>query len=260
MEVTLKENTIEWLRDKVDAVGFAPVDRFESAPEKHHPSRICKDARTVVVFGCTVPEGMLRSPDYSLYLLHRTYHSVYQYLDGVGLALSTRIESQGNYLAVPVPSFAPLVYHGREPWGILSLKHAAVRAGLGAFGRSGYVFHPRYGGLLRLGAVVTSAPISGDSLDDIDRDPCPPKCYACREACPSHAFDQNGNFNKLICVAHTIKHAIYPLALKSEDAMKYLERVTNTAGYNYWIDCHTCLSVCPKNRLSSRGLPSAREG
>jgi epoxyqueuosine reductase QueG len=247
----LKEHLVEWLGDRVDAVGFAPVDRFDGAPERHHPARICKDAKTVIVLGTAVPRGILRSPDYSLYFLHRTYHSVYPYLDSLALALSNWLEAQGDILAVPIPSFAPLVYNGLEPWGILSLKHAAVRAGLGSFGRSGYVFHPRYGALLRLSAVVTNAELPGDPAPDMAKDPCPPKCRACIKVCPSKAFDEQFKFDKLACLTHTIKHAIYPLALQSEDAFKHLERITNTAGYNYWIDCCECLKVCPNNRPKS---------
>ena len=81
-----------------------------------------------------------------------------------------------------------MVFHGMEPWGILSLKHAAVKAGLGMFGRSGQVYHPRYGSLLRFGAVVTDAELPGDPL--LEKDPCPPKCNVCRTSCPAGAFDE----------------------------------------------------------------------
>ena len=59
----LKQAILSYTEGKVDAIGFAPVERFEDAPEAHHPARICKDAKTVIVFGKTVPRGMLHSPD-----------------------------------------------------------------------------------------------------------------------------------------------------------------------------------------------------
>jgi epoxyqueuosine reductase len=238
------------LADKVDAIGFAPVDRFEHAPEGHHPSRICQQARTVIVFGKAVPKGMLHSPDYGLFIMHRTYHSMYPFLDEIGLMLSTWIEAQGGYLAVPVPSYAPLVFHDREPWGILSLKHAAVNAGLGCLGKNGLMHHPSYGTLLRLGAVVTDAEIPGDPV--ISETPCPEECRACFKACPGKAFGKEGVFQKMTCLAKTIKHAIYPLALQTPEGMKHMERVINTAGYNYWLECQTCLQVCPNNQLVKR--------
>jgi epoxyqueuosine reductase len=246
MRAALGKSIIDHLGKRVSAIGFASVDRFVDAPEKHHPNNACKAAQTVIVFGITVPQGMLRSPDYNLYFLHRTYHTVYAYLDELGLDLCNFIEAQGSYLAVPIPSFAPLVYHGLEPWGIISLKHAAVQAGLGAFGRSGLLYHPEYGSLLRLGAVVTSMKLPADPL--IESDPCPHKCNSCHEACPCGAFDADGRFNKLTCLGYIAKHAIYPIALKDELGLKNIERVINTAGYNYWLECDECLRVCPINR------------
>lgn len=227
-----------------DAVGFASVDRFSEAPEAHHPSSICRDARTVIVIGKTIPLGVLYSPEYSLYFLQRSYHSVYDYLNEFGLMLSNRIEKEG-YLAVPIPSFAPLLYEGMEPWGILSLKHAAVCAGLGSFGRSQQVYNSAYGSMLRFGAVVTSAAVEPDAM--VEKDPCPPKCRACMEACPAGAFE-SGSFEKMHCLAYTIRHGIYPLALSDENGLKNIELIVNTAGYNYWIKCNECLRVCPNNR------------
>jgi epoxyqueuosine reductase QueG len=162
MSNNLKQSITEFLKPQVSALGFASVDRFADAPESHHPKRICRDAETVIVFGIAVPRGMLKSPDYNLYALHRSYHSAYMRIDDLSLALCNYIESQGKHLAVPIPSYAPMVFHQFEPWGILSLKHAAVNAGLCSFGRSGQTYHPQYGALLRLGAVVTNAVIEAD--------------------------------------------------------------------------------------------------
>ncbi|HMK37356.1 MAG TPA: 4Fe-4S double cluster binding domain-containing protein [Desulfomonilaceae bacterium] len=248
----LKQKIVHTLEGKVDAIGFAPVERFGNAPQEHHPSEVCKDARTIVVFGKVVPRGMIHSPTYNLYIMHRAYHSAYPYLDEIALMLSNWIEAQGRFLAVPVPSYAPMVFHGREPWGVMSLKHAAVEAGLGRFGKNGLMHHPRYGTLLRLGAVVTNAEMAGDPK--LTGSPCAETCTACLKACPSEAFGDDGSFKKMTCLAHTIKHAIYPLAFQAPEGMRHIERVINTAGYNYWLSCDTCLKVCPNNRAN--GIPS----
>ena len=117
MSESLKKSIIEFLKPQVSDLGFASVDRFSEAPEGHHPGRVCRNAQTVIVFGITVPRGMLKSPDYSLYALHRTYHSAYTLIDHLSLALCNFIESRGKYLAVPVPSYAPMIFHQCEPWG-----------------------------------------------------------------------------------------------------------------------------------------------
>ncbi|MFH1953643.1 MAG: 4Fe-4S double cluster binding domain-containing protein [Pseudomonadota bacterium] len=247
MDETLKTKIFSWLEGRVDAAGFAPVERFHEAPAGHHPTLVCKDAATVIVFGRRVPKGVLNSPEYGLYLLHRSYHTLYPYLDEVAMDLANRVEAQG-YLAVQVPSFAPVVYHGEVPWGLLSLKHAAVFAGLGALGRNGLFFHTEHGSLLRLAAVITNAKIPGDPVIDAS---CPRECNACQEACPAGAF-QNGVFNKAVCLAYSIRHAIYPLALRDARGRKNIETIFNTAGYNAWIRCHDCQKACPNNQMNSR--------
>ncbi len=244
MNEDLRDSIAEWLRERVDAFGFAPVESFGEAPEDHHPSLMCKDAATVIVYGVTIPRAVLDSPSYGLHLLQRSYHTAYPYLDQVGLRLANRIEAEG-FATAEIPSFAPMVFHGVESWGLMSLKHAASLAGVGAFGRSEMVYHPRFGSLLRLGAVVTAAPLPGN--EPMKEEPCPPECLACQEACPAGAFP-DGSFQKMVCLGHTIKHAIYKLALKNAEDLQYVERIINTAGYNYWIDCDECLKACPLNR------------
>ncbi len=98
MAVDLKEAIINHLGENVSAVGFAPADRFNNAPEMHHPANACQDARTVIVFGITVPQGMLRSPDYNLYVLHRSYHTLYMHLDELALSLCNFIEARAEHL------------------------------------------------------------------------------------------------------------------------------------------------------------------
>ncbi|MGD0280162.1 MAG: hypothetical protein ABSC11_12750 [Smithella sp.] len=246
MDNDLKKAISKKMKKSVNAIGFAPVERFKDAPDKHHPEDLCKGAQTVIVFGITVPKGVLSSPAYGLHALHRSYHTIYKNLDALAVDLCIFIESKEKYRAVPVPSYAPMVFDGLEPWGLLSLKHAAVKAGLGAFGRSGQIYHPVYGALLRFAAVVTDAPMPGDSI--IEKHPCPPQCKACLKICPSKAFSEDGKFSKLVCLGHTIKHAIYPLALKDEAGLKNIERIINTAGHDYWIACNECVKVCPNNR------------
>jgi epoxyqueuosine reductase len=246
----LRRELIEWLGERVDEVGFAPVERFDAAPAQHQPSRLCKDAQTVIVLAKAIPMAVLTSPGYQLYLLQRSYHTVYTSLDGLALELSTWLEKQGQP-AVPVPSYAPLSFHDGTFWGLLSLKHAAVAAGLGSLGRNELVYHPEYGSMLRFGAVVTAAGLEGDPVREAD--PCPPHCHACRERCPVQAWGDD-DFQRRACTSHAITHTIYRLALRDEEGLRDIETVINTAGYNYWIKCAECQASCPLNRGAS-GAP-----
>lgn len=236
----------DFLASRVTAFGFAPVERFAKAPERHHPANICKDAKAVVVFAIASPRGMLRSPEYGLHAMHRSYHTIYSRLDDIAVDLCNFIEQETGGFAVPVPAYAPMVFEEMEPWGILSLKHAAVNAGLGAIGRNGLLHNQKYGTMLRLGAVVTDTALPGSALQD--HFPCKEKCNACHQACPSGALQGKGEFNKMTCLGHTIQHAFYPLAFKDPENFKQIDLIVNTAGYNYWLTCNQCIRVCPNNR------------
>lgn len=244
-EEALKQQVIDWLGERVDAVGFAPVERFAAAPEEHHPSQLCSSARTVIVLAKALPRAILTSPAYQLYLYQRGYITLYTFLDELALSLAAWLEKQG-YPAVPIPSYAPMVFREGSLRGLLSLKHAAVAAGLGSFGRSELVYHPDYGSMLRFGAVVTGAELAGDPVRE--ESPCPPRCSACRDACPAGAWGDDG-FIRRTCQSNSVTHAIYRLALADEEGRRDIETVINTAGYNYWIKCTECLSACPLNHM-----------
>lgn len=244
MNEELREKLSLWLSDRVVAFGFAPIERFVECPPEHHPAKVCKDAATVIVYAKTIPEGVFASPSYQLYLLQRSYHTTYASLDQIGLELADMIESKGH-LAVVIPSYAPMVFHGLEPWGLISLKHAARMAGLGVFGRNQIIHHPEFGITLRFGAVITNAEISGDKI--IEEDLCPDKCEACIKACPSGAL-QPGGFQKLVCTGYAFKHGIYRPLLGDDYGRENIEMIINTTGYNYWISCDECLKACPNNR------------
>ena len=254
MDITNRSDIVDWLGERVDAVGFAPVERFEEAPEAHHPSTLLKGARTVIVLARAIPRGIFYSPEYSLYFLHRSYHTTYNELDSLALDVVRHIEAGGE-LAVPVPAYAPLKVEETGAWGLLSLKHAAVLGGLGAIGKGGLVLNEKFGSRLRFGAVVTTAELEPSSI--VEELPCPPGCTACIESCPNNAFEE-GNFNKVMCGRTSIGHAIYPLAFAADRSPENRELVFNTAGYNYWVKCLKCQKVCPLNRYHREGQPAGR--
>jgi len=240
----LRDIVTDFLTGKLDAFGFAPVDRFEGVLEGHHPSQVLPGAKTVIVYGRAVPRGALSSPDYSMHFLHRSYHTVYPYLDQVGFDLAGIVEEEG-YLGVVIPGYAPLLFREGVARGIISLKHAAVAAGIATFGKSGLVYHPQHGSMLRFGAVITTAELTPDSL--LDYEPCSENCpEACMKSCPAGAFE-GGAFQRQLCTRLAIKHPIYLLTLKEEWGPASMELVANTAGYNYWISCSECQKVCPAN-------------
>lgn len=99
-------NQIQELTDKVkkfvleadmDIVGIADVnnDLFLEAPESHQPKNILEDASSVIVFGKSMPRSIFRLTNHHTNLVHRTYHSLYKFLDITGVRLAHYVESLG---------------------------------------------------------------------------------------------------------------------------------------------------------------------
>ena len=147
----------------LDIVGIASADDelFLEAPIEHRPKEVLEGAKSVIVTGKTMPRGTFKLKYHHLNTVHRLYHSIYKFLDICATRISDYIENQGYY-AIPIPAYIPLVFHNLLPWGIISLKHAAVAAGLGQMAKNGLFIHPKFGTLIRLSAVLTTAELTPD--------------------------------------------------------------------------------------------------
>ncbi|MFC1652890.1 hypothetical protein ACFL3F_04135 [Planctomycetota bacterium] len=88
----------------------------------------------------------------------------------------------------------------REGRAIMSLKHAALLAGMGAMGKNSLLTHPTYGNRLSFGAVLLPFALEPDPLCE-DR-LCPETCHRCEEACPVDAIHA-GHVNQKRCRSHS---------------------------------------------------------
>ncbi|NVM03066.1 MAG: epoxyqueuosine reductase [Candidatus Helarchaeota archaeon] len=231
----------------MDAIGIAEAENklFLEAPENHRPKNILEDAKSVIVFGKTLPRAIFKMNYHQEQLVHRLYHSVYKFLDIAATRLSDYIESLGYY-AIPIPSYIPLRIENLEPWGIISLKHAALAAGLGRIAKNGLLIHPKYGTLIRLSAVITTAKLIPDKPyeEEICLD-----CNLCIENCPAKAFGKKtGKFNKIKCLNNVVKHGLNILHPYDQNYVKNIELITNTLLIEYTVGCAKCLEVCPLNK------------
>jgi epoxyqueuosine reductase QueG len=234
------------LEADMDVVGIADVnnDLFSEAPAAHQPKNILEGAKCVVVFGKSMPRSIFKLKNHHTNLVHRSYHSLYKLLDITGVKLARYIESLGYY-SISIPSYNPLAIENFQPWGVISLKHAGLVAGLGNIAKNELLIHPIHGTLLRLSAVVTTADLMPDRL--MDDDICK-ECNLCIEKCPNGAFDENGKFKKMTCLPNTVKHGINILHPYNQEYLKNIELISNTFLLEYSIGCTICLDVCPINK------------
>ena len=157
-------------------VGIAPVERFEGAPEGHHPADLLRGAKSVVVFAHRFFQGVLECdrfgrtseliPKEELWEVQQTvfrfmYDTANMRLQQVGTQIAAFLEEQGH-AALPLPAGGFKVGAGR--YAFFSHRHAAVLAGLGEFGLNNLLLTPDYGPRVRLDSVITKAELEPDPL------------------------------------------------------------------------------------------------
>ncbi|MHB1418528.1 MAG: 4Fe-4S binding protein [Bacillota bacterium] len=186
------------------------------------------------------------------------YDTIYTY-DTVANAshrLVRYLEDQG-YRAVAIPAFIPIdMQDGREGMiGSVDQRGVAVAAGLGTRGESGLLITKRFGPRVRLGSVLTDAPLTASPA--LDEELCT-KCGNCIERCPAHALLGDGGINKKACarvifdfgLRQYIKFNAEMFEADPEERKRILRSRTvreiwqNFMTGNYYY-CWSCQASCP---------------
>lgn len=179
-----------------DLIGFAAAAAFSDAPEGFRPRDIMPAAESVVVLARALPFGAVSSGNQAVYTAHHT--SNLKQLDELARAVALFIEDQGG-VAVPVPADDPY-FHWEEDRqrgiGILSHRHAAVKAGLGVIGKNALLITPEYGNRVELVSILTDVPVTpSPPVTGL----CPPECSLCLKACPVGALDGSRSVTQIKC-------------------------------------------------------------
>lgn len=214
--MNLTEKLKNYIRNDcdMDLVGIAPAQALESEPEGHRPGDLLPGAKSVIVFGRCLADGVVQAafraledknmPAQSTYaayghdlapnfLLVNDAYNIAQYLEdmfgAVAAPVPFGVQQSTIWNNVPGPIFA-------DPYGQgmpLDVFKAAMAAGIGEFGWSSRFLTEEYGPRQMLCAVITTleleydAPYAGPRLCD------PEKCGVCAKLCPTHAIPAPGS-------------------------------------------------------------------
>lgn len=217
----------EIIRKKVlefgaDVCGFANINRFQDAPEGFHPNDIFVKCKSVISLGISLPRGLACVEPRLIYghFNNTTCHEV----DKLALRTAKLIEKQFGKTAVPLPCDIPYEYwdaRKSEGRGLLSMKHAAMLAGLGTLGKNTLLLNKDFGNLLILGAVLTDLDIKSDEMAESI---CIEGCSLCLRNCPAGAL--NGEHaDQQACRANT-----YGKTVRGFDT----------------VECNKCRTICPR--------------
>lgn len=219
MEQSIKELA---LKLGADVCGIANVAAFDNSPKGFSPLDVFSECKSVVVIGLALPKGLFKiSP--------RLVYNYYNYqscpeVDRIALALAKSFETKYNCLAVPMPSDSPYEYWDEESksgHGLISMKHAAVLAGIGTLGKNTLLLSPVFGNKLTLGAILTNLDLKSDPPAVAS---CIDGCHLCLDKCPVHAIE-NGIVNQKLCRENTYGKT--------------------SRGFGT-VDCNKCRVVCPR--------------
>ena len=206
-----------------DVCGFADIDRFAGAPEGFSPTDVYAGCQTVIVFGVALPKGTAMISPRLVY--HHFNEAIINHeIDRIALQLAKEIEKKCGGFTVPVPCDSPYEYwdaERNEGRGLLSMKHAAVCAGLGTLGKNTLLLNSLYGNMLNIGVVLTDLILPSDPLAESI---CIDGCTKCVDSCPTGAI-QNGTVDQKLCRAFT-----------------YGQKTAK--GYET-TECNLCRTVCP---------------
>lgn len=204
-----------------DVCGIANIEGFVNAPKEFHPKDIFSDCKSVIVFGIAIPKGLAKiSPG----VIYSHFNNIpCSELDIISFRAAIKIEEIYGGCAVPLPSDGPYEYWDAEKLegrGLISMKHAAVLAGLGTLGKSTLLLNPKYGNMLTIGALLTELELSSDPPAEKI---CIDRCKLCIDNCPTQALDGK-SANQKKCRTNTYG--------------------TNARGFDT-VKCNMCRTICP---------------
>jgi len=171
--------------------------------------------------------------------------------------ISRFLDREFNVRAMSVPMSYPLDMSAKSMGliGEISLRHAALAAGLGNFGRHNLIIHPRFGTRVIFSAILCELDLPSDPrvIQDLCSD-----CNICIESCPAGALNEEGKTDRLKCLRISQPHGIggsigfwnkfiksTPEVQKkmflSEDFMRLYQ--AQIVGFHYY--CFKCFSSCP---------------
>jgi hypothetical protein len=192
MKETIRKYALEC---GADDVGFASAGGYAS-PKSPPLARALSGAKSLVVMAYReLSSCESESPQIAM----NGRLDLMEFSRSVNYKLARFIERETGEKAVTVPVSYPLqmTMETMGSVGEVSLRHAALAAGLGRFGRNNLVLHPEFGCRVIFSAVATTAELPADP--PLADDPCT-GCDACVEACPARALDAEGKTDVAKCL------------------------------------------------------------
>ena len=242
----MKEEIREYVKSLgVDDVGFTAVKDYIS-PNTPKIETIFPEAKSIIVMAYK-ELSTCESPDPMLAMNGRMDKDEVMRCDSY--KIGHFLEDNFKAKIISIPKAFPIA--GLN--SVVSLRHAAVAAGLGSFGRHNLVIHPNFGTRVTFSAIVTNLEIVSDKK--ITENFCN-NCNICVNNCPAKALEEVGETDVMKCMKVSEPFSfISQLEFfdkfidenkdKRKEMMKNYWPIyqANSIGIQYY--CFNCLKLCP---------------
>ncbi len=243
-----------------DDAGFVSAADYRS-PRSPGLETIFPGARSLVLMAYRELSSC-ESPD--MHIAQNGRFDLMEFSRGCNFRLARFLEGKFGARAMTVPVSYPMEMSRQTKGtvGQVSLRHAAVAAGLGAFGRHNLVVHPRFGSRVIFSGVLSDLDLPSDG--PVADSPCT-ECDICVEACPGRALDEPGKTDVMKCIRssqpyglsgaitfwmrHADAGAEERKAMFKDDFFWKMYQAGHI-GPQYF--CFRCIASCPAGRQSSR--------
>lgn len=237
---------------KMDVAGVADTKGWDSPLAECNPLDILKGCKRIIVFGKEIPHPVYAARRHAIDLYANVAQNYYHTMDAAAIEIATMLTREGHP-SIPLGPYLPILMREGKYWGMVSLKHAAVRAGLGTMGRNTLLANEKFGNRLRLGGVLTTAELPAGK--PLEKSLCKDECRACVEVCPVQALDGHGGIDQYKCLKKCTAHPLLSTAFlsqwfrRSKAMNKNFQLVTETLGARYTYSCFACLVSCPHFKI-----------
>jgi epoxyqueuosine reductase len=237
-----------------DAVGFAAIQDYVSR-QSPDPKTILPSVKSLVVLGYRELDGAVESENNRTSFASRM--GIMELSSRNNYLLARHIEDHYRAKTAVIPPSYPLDMGPAVKGfvGDVSLRHAAVAAGLGVLGRHNLVINPLFVSRIVFTALLTGLPLSSDP--PVTAELCD-QCGLCVEACPAQALNEEGKTDMLKClqvsqpygIGGTIQYLRHFIGASPDEQKALLKdpRLLHIyqaqfIGFQYF--CMKCISVCP---------------
>ena len=186
----------------IDLIGVMAVDDCDNRFFKRGIKALLPGAKSAVVFAVEVAKETLALVYHpSKYLgraatgevLEPHFVWVTNKLENVNNEVASILRKDG-YPSIALPSRGLPMEMG-SGMCMIDYVHVAVEAGMGTIGHHGFLITPEFGPRVRLGVLLTEAPIE-PTVKDEEKDYCI-HCYGCVDICPVNAIKHPDDTGKL---------------------------------------------------------------